>query len=142
VSAPRITASQGALYELVSRNRGRLAMAVLLVVCLYFLVTFATQAWRANRLEAQIDAQREAIADIRRENDALATQAELLNSPAYDAYVERIARRDLGLARPGETVLLVPRQQPGAASHAATPAPRPDERQNWQLWIDALLNLE
>jgi hypothetical protein len=66
----------------------------------------------------------------------------MLNSPAYSSYVERVARRDLGLARPGETVLLVPRQQPAPAAPEPTPAPKPDERQNWQLWIDAILHPE
>jgi len=134
--------ARGGLYELISRNRGRLAMLVLLIVCVYFLVTFATQAWRANRLEAEIAGQREAIADIRRENAALATQAEMLNSPAYAGYVERIARRDLGLARPGETVLLVPRQQGVAPTPVPTEQPQPDDRQNWERWIDAILNPE
>ncbi|HLT18029.1 MAG TPA: septum formation initiator family protein [Thermomicrobiales bacterium] len=137
-----MSAARGGIYELISRNRGRLAMAVLLVACVYFLVTFATQAWRANRLEAEIAGQRAAIADIRRENAALATQAAMLNSPAYAGYVERVARRDLGLARPGETVLLVPRQQAAVPTPAPTEQPQPDERQNWQRWIDAILDPE
>ncbi len=117
-------------------------MAVLLVACIYFLVIFGTQAWRANRLEAELSQQRAAIADIRRENNALATQAEMLNSPAYSGYVERIARRDLGLAHPGETVLLAPREQPSAVAPAPTAVALPDERQNWQRWIDAIFELE
>jgi cell division protein FtsB len=131
------------LYGLVSRNRGRLAMLVLLVACIYFLVIFGTQAWRANRLEAELEQQRASIAGIRRDNAALATQAEMLNSDAaYEGYVEGVARRDLGLARPGETVLLAPREQPAAAAPEPTIAPKPDERQNWQRWIDAIVEQE
>ncbi len=134
--------SSDGLHGVVSRNRGRLAMAVLLVACIYFLMIFGAQAWRANRLEAELSQQRASIAGIRRENAELATQAEILNSPAYAGYVERVARRDLGLARPGETVLLVPREQPSASAPAPTPALEPDTRQNWERWIDAFLNRE
>jgi cell division protein FtsB len=126
----------------VSRYRGRLALVVLLVVCIYFLVIFGEQAWRANRLEADLAQQRAAIAAIERENEALATQAALLDADAYAGYVERIARRDLGLARPGDTVLLIPRQQPSTSfAQLETPVPA-DERSNWQRWLDAFLAQE
>jgi cell division protein FtsB len=126
----------------VSRHRGRLALAVLLVVCLYFLVIFGEQAWRANRLEAELDQQRAAIAAIERENDALATQAALLESDAYAGYVERIARRDLGLARPGDTVLLVPRSQPAVVAAPVETAEPIEDLPNWRRWLDAFLERE
>ena len=125
---------------MVGRNQKRIALGVSLLVCIYFIVIFGEQAWRTNQLEADIAQQRASIADIRRENAVLATKAELLNSPAYPAYVERIARRDLGFARPGDTVLIVPRQ----AAIQPTPAPaviaEAEPRQNWQRWIDAVLD--
>ncbi len=122
----------------LSRNQGRVAILALLIVCVYFLVIFGEQAWHANRLEAEIDQQREAIADIRRENEELAVRAEQMNSPAYQGYVEQIARRDLGLARPGETVIIVPRR-PAAAQPTPVPEPVQDgSEQNWQRWIDAI----
>lgn len=126
--------------QLISRNQGRLAILVLLLVCIYFIVIFGEQAWRANRLEAEIAQQRASIDAIRRENGALATRAEQMNSPAYYDYVEQVARRDFGMARPGETVVIVPRQSPAAApTPVATPAPSVD-KQNWQLWIDAIFD--
>jgi cell division protein FtsB len=126
--------------QVVSRNQGRLAILVLLFVCCYFIVIFGEQAWRANHLAAEIAQQRASIADIRRENASLATRAEQMNSPAYNDYVEQIARRDLGMARPGETVVIVPRQ-----SSASSPAPQATPaatvpKQNWQLWIDAIFD--
>jgi len=124
----------------MSRNQGRLAILVLLFVCSYFIVIFGEQAWRANRLEAEIAQQRASIADMRRENAQLATRAEQMNSPAYYDYVEQIARRDLGLARPGETVVIVPRQ-PSALTPAPQSTPEAEvQKQNWQLWIDAIFD--
>ena len=131
-----------AMRETLSRNQGRLAILVLLLVCVYFIVIFGGQAWRANTLEAEIAQQRASIADIRRENARLAARAEQMNSAAYYAYVEQVARRDLGLARPGETVVIVPRQ---AAAAAPTQAPEPvatADKPNWQLWINAIFDQE
>jgi len=128
------------VHRFISLNQGRLALAVLLLVCVYFIVVFGEQAWRANRLEAEIAQQQSSIDDIRRENEQLAERAELMNSPAYTSYVERIARRDLSLARPGETVVIVPRQPAGLAS-TAEPGPDPEtDKPNWQLWIDAVFD--
>ena len=130
----------GSVRDYLGRNQRRVAILVLLLVCVYFIVIFGDQAARANRLEAEIDQQRASIAAIRAENAELAVRAEQMNSPAYNAYVEQVARRDLGLARPGETVVIVPRQ---AAVPRATvePLPEPEiRRQNWQLWIDAIFD--
>lgn len=126
----------------LSRNQGRVAILVLLLACVYFVVIFGEQAARANRLEGEIAQQRANIADIREENVRLAARAEQMNSSAYYAYVEQVARRDLGLARPGETVVIVPRQP--KASRSAPEATPVDEtvKQNWQLWIDAIFARE
>lgn len=133
-----MSAARAVARQVLSRNQGRIAILVLLLVCIYFIVIFGEQAWRANRLEAELDQQRASIDAIRRENEQLAVRAEQLNSPAYDAYVEQVARRDLGLARPGETVVIVPRQPAAPAPTLALAPVSEDDRQNWQLWIDAI----
>ena len=124
--------------DYLGRNQRRVAILVLLLVCVYFIVIFGEQAARANRLEAEIDQQRASIAAIRQENARLAVRAEQMNSPAYNAYVEQVARRDLGLARPGETVVIVPRQAAVSRATAEPPSEPEVRRQNWQLWIDAV----
>ncbi|CAN5558771.1 hypothetical protein BH23CHL2_BH23CHL2_28160 [soil metagenome] len=129
-----------AIQLFLSRHQKRLAIIVLLLVCIYFIVIFGEQAWRANRLEAEIDQQRASIADIRRENDKLAARAEQMNSPAYFAYVEQIARRDLSLARPGETVVIVPRESTAREAEVEPTVAPESTRQNWQLWLDAVFN--
>ncbi len=119
-----MTDAVSSVRQVVSRNQGRLAILVLLFVCCYFIVIFGEQAWRANHLAAEIAQQRASIADIRRENAQLATRAEQMNSPAYNDYVEQIARRDLWLARPGETVVIVPRQSSASAPRRSRPLRR------------------
>lgn len=122
----------------LTRHRGRIAILMLVLVWGYFLVAFGEQAWRARELQADVDAQRAAIAGLARENAELQTQADRYASDAYLDYVQGVARRDLNLANPGETVLLV--QWDGEPSRAVdvsvTGAPVGDNRPNWRRWLD------
>jgi len=122
----------------LSRHRGRIAILMLVLVWGYFLVAFGEQAWQARQLQEDVDAQRASIAALSRENASLQTQADLYASESYYDYVQAIARRDLNLANPGETVLLV-RWQGQAVPTDATLAQPPagTERANWQRWLDA-----
>lgn len=122
----------------LTRHRGRIAILMLVLVWGYFLVAFGEQAWRARQLQADVDGQHAAIAELARENAALQTQADRYASDAYLDYVEGVARRDLNLANPGETVLLVRWQGDQAEAEALDipGAPVADERPNWQRWLD------
>ena len=122
----------------LTRHRDRIAILMLVLVWGYFLVAFGEQAWRARELQADVDGQHTAIAELARENAALQTQADRYASDAYLDYVEGIARRDLNLANPGETILLVRWQggQAQANALAVTGTPVADERPNWQRWLD------
>ena len=122
----------------LTRHRGRIAILMLVLVWGYFLVAFGEQAWRARQLQADVDGQQMAIAELATKNAALQAQADRYASDAYLDYVEGIARRDLNLANPGETVLLV-RWEGGQAQADALAVggdPVADERPNWQRWLD------
>lgn len=121
------------------RNRGRIAILMLVLVWGYFLIAFGEQAWRARQLQEDVDAQRESIAALSRENARLQEQADLYASDAYDDYAQAVARRDLNLANPGETVVLVRWQVQAQPPEAQEPAVEPaePERPNWKRWLDA-----
>lgn len=120
------------------RNRGRIAILMLVLVWGYFLIAFGEQAWRSRQLQADVDAQRDTIAALSRENARLQSQADRYASDAYIDYVQAVARRDLNLANPGETVLLVRWQGSSVASSDDIPEVEvEDQRPNWQRWLDA-----
>lgn len=123
----------------LQRNRGRIAILMLVLVWGYFLVAFGEQAWRSRELQAEVDTQRDSIASLSRENARLQSQADRYASDAYVDYVQAIARRDLNMANPGETVLLVRWQEQAGqiAPQDALPPETVDERPNWQRWLDA-----
>lgn len=119
------------------RHRGRIAILMLVLVWSYFLVAFGEQAWRARELQAELDKERASIASLARENEHLQAQVDRYDSESYLDYVQAIARRDLDLANPGETVLLVRWQDQGIVAETQETPPPIDDRPNWQRWLDS-----
>src|SRR5690349_971134 len=110
------------LLRALDSYRGRIAILFVLCVAVYFLISFGEQAWRAQQLQGQVQAQHAAIAQLDRDNAALRAEQDGLAGDSWIAYVEARARRDLNLANPGETVVMV---RWGAATDTANPTPEP-----------------
>ena len=123
--------------SLFDQYRSRIAILFVLVIVIWFLLAFAEQAWRARQLQAEAAQQRAAIAAIAADNAKLREQLDVYATDAWLDYAQSRARRDLNLANPGETVLMVrwgPRQ-PGATTEQPMPATAPDPP-NWRKWVD------
>ena len=128
------------LRRAVTQSRGRLIIAVVLVIGLAVIVAFGEQAWKARQLQAEVAEREAAIAALQRRQDDLNQQLARYGSDAYLTYVEQIGRRDLNLSLPGETVLLInwlPAAGPAGTPQATAPA-GPDAVPNWQRWLDLL----
>jgi cell division protein FtsB len=121
--------------------RGRIMAGVVLLIGLYFVLAFGEQAWHARELEAEVAARLSDLTALQQEREALRQQLGVYNSEAYAGYVEQAARRDLNLAYPEETVLLVRWNEPPAPPLHGDPdtslQPRPER--NWEKWRAILL---
>jgi len=102
-----------------------LLTAAILVWTVGALAAQYTRTYTLARQAAQLDQRRR---DLATENQALRDEIQRLRTD--DAYIERLARTELGLVRPGEVEFLVvppkgtsPQPDPGAAGRAAAPAP-------------------
>ncbi len=122
----------------LTRMRGRLVIAVVLLIGAYFLVAFGEQAWKARQLDGEVAERQAAVDQMQAQNAALKNQLQEYSSDKYLSYVESAARRDLNLSRPGETVLLVRWQN----SASPTPSPQPStvaappvKQTNWSKWL-------
>ncbi len=124
----------------IERFRGRLVVLVILIAAVYFVAAFGEQAWKVRQLRAEVAERQAAIAALEVKRDALKKQVEVFSSDQYLAYVEQVARRDLGLSHSDETTLLVhwldaPDASP-AASHSPTSTESPES--NWHQWRDLI----
>lgn len=97
-----------------------LARIVILLAALvvgYFLFSAVGDTLLSHRLSRDEQRLQQEIAELQRQQAELAAIRDYLRT---DEYIEGVARRLLGLVRPGETLVIV-------SSSAATPTPSPEE---------------
>ena len=101
------------------------AVASVLIVGVLFLAVFPTRTYLAQRASTQ--AAREKVAVLQRENVALERRADQLQD---DAEIERLAREQYNLVRPGEEAYAV--LPPPAPSTTVPPSggAEPDDDRN------------
>jgi cell division protein DivIC len=113
--------------ELQIRRRGfppSLVLAVVGPACVLILAATAQRAVEGYAMGRQVESMRREVGDLRQQN--LELQARITRYRS-DSYVERIAREELNLVRPGDVpvIIIAPTPQPAAAPARppATPAP-------------------
>lgn len=107
------------------------ALATGLIACGLLILT-GQRALDAYRARQELETIRQEIASLRARN--LSLQAEL-SSPRLDEEIERTARHELGLVRPGDhpVVLIWPAGAPRPSRH--DPQPAAASEPNWRDWF-------
>ena len=106
------------------------AVAILAALAVgYFLFTAAGDTLLSQRLNRDEDRLRQEIAGLQHQQERLEAIRSYLET---DEYSERVARRLLGLVRPGETLVIV------SSSVQPTPAATPSERAQPRPWWEEL----
>lgn len=115
-------------------------VVVILAIVVYFAVDLTQAAFTIYRLRGWEESLDKEVAELQTEVGQLQKQKEQMHT---DAYLERKAREELRLVRPGD-VLVVPvtdKAQPTPAPQI-TPSPGPSlppvekEKPFWQAWWD------
>lgn len=111
------------------RRRGWAVVVALVVVGVLFVAVFPTRTWLGQRRDLEATERRLQV--LSRENAELAGRVQLLNT---DAEIERLAREQYNLVRPGEEAYAI-LPAPPAPRRAAPPSDGPDEPGLWaQVW--------
>ena len=84
---------------------------VLLLAAVYALLDGRSGLGTAQRLRADLGVANARIEELRRANDALRMEARQLREDPFAR--ERALREELDLARPGEILVRIPRDEPG-----------------------------
>lgn len=108
----------------------RLVLLIALVAIGYLSFTAVSTLVRSHRLSADERRLEREIAQLQTDDQRLDAIQEYLRS---DEYVEAIARRLLGLVRPGETLVVVSSTATDGPTPEATPAraERPGHQPRW-----------
>lgn len=90
-----------------SKYRVKKRFFLLCAVFIYICGSFGHQFYRINNIDQEIQSYLQVKKELLQEQEHLKAEIALLENKSY---IERIAREDLGLIKPGET-LLVPGEQ-------------------------------
>lgn len=123
-----------------------LGAGLTVLVLLLFAGGLAEQRWKEEALRAQVARQQEQVSTIEARTAELRDRLAADNPAGYRTAIEAAARRQLGLAYPQETVLLVQWVDPAGRPTATPPgdpttpaAPPPPTPPNWTRWLRFLL---
>lgn len=130
-------ATKPGLANSVSRRRGLwrlMALIVLLAVIGGYVAPVRTYIERTR----QIEEERAVTDSLQVEHDRLLKERDRLNNVVY---VEQVARRDLGLVRPGEQPYVVKDLDKGAPEVASVPQSEDVPiTERFTEWVSALIN--
>ena len=110
----------------------QILLLLVLTVALYFAAAFAGELIASHRIDQQLAALTSDIDRLRADNTRLKGA---VAQASGDAFVERQAREELGLVRPGDIPVVVV-NAPAPVPPAPAPTPMPEA--HWQKWRDLL----
>lgn len=119
VAARRLYAPPGASRRAVPRWAGPLIVLGIVIVLGTVFGSAYWDTYQIKREAARLARERD---DLRKQNALLREEIRLLNTPEY---VERIAREQLGLVKPGEVAVILVAPTPAPAGPAVTGGPQP-----------------
>jgi len=104
-------------------SSAKIIFGITALIVVYFLFIFAGSRFRAEQVNSQRSQLQDEISSMQTRYDQLQTLEQYLQS---DEYVEKVAREQLGLVKPGETGIVILPTQP-----SPTPVPGSEPAANW-----------
>ena len=117
------------------KRNPRILWLIVLFLCLFFAISYGARLTAMANLASSIQQQSARIAEAKQQQQALQQQLVYVRS---DAYVEEVARNQLGMVQAGDEVLIVVKgvNQP-TAQQTADPATAINPPL-WQEWLTYL----
>ena len=114
----------------------KLLVIVIIIVAIIFLIGLIRQINAALGSDKRLDQLLEDVAKLEKENKEF--KKELASAETYDS-VEEIARDDLNMSFPDETIVIVPKE---LIEKVLTPPSKPIEVKmtNWEGWMKLFIH--
>jgi cell division protein FtsB len=128
---------RGPVLPTTARDR-RLFLAGLIVVCLLFFSSYSSRLARRAEVVAEMHQWEQKIAGAEQRKLVLEDKLAYYSS---DEYADKVAREQLGLAKPGDQVIVViettpvPTSAPAEATENETQRAIDDSAPLWQQWL-------
>jgi cell division protein FtsB len=115
-------------------TRANLGNLIGAIASIYLLIILFGVVKRNHDLQVQIDGLNAQIKSLQDQKDQLSYQIRYYQT---DAFKEKEARAKLGLATPGESVVILPKDQSATANQSDETA-KPKPKSHFSQWIDFL----
>ena len=93
------------------RGNNKMMLFMVLAVVGYIVFSLTSQFNRLHSMQTNVESLQKQVKEIETRNTALREQIKQIKS---DAYIEQAAREQLGLVKPGETLVVPTQSQQGA----------------------------
>ena len=106
--------------------KSRLTNLIILILGLFLIVNLTRSIYSLLKAGDKLKEEEKKVAELKYQNDELKNKLSEVQSPSF---LEKMAREKLGLAKEGETVVILPSILP------QNPKLNPEEKlANWQKW--------
>ena len=112
------------------RGNNKVMMFVALAVIGYILFSLTSQFSRLHSMQANVNSLQNQVKEIENRNTALREQIKQIKS---DAYIEQVAREQLGLVKPGETLVVPAQSQQGSDVNKQQNSPKQETGEGFQV---------
>jgi cell division protein FtsB len=113
----------------------RVVVLVAAALVAYLLFAAGGDYLRSRQLQAEEKTVQQQIVELQRQHEELLAIREYLHS---DEYIEGVARRILGLVRPGETLVVVTSSEASGVSVEEQGDGAEPESEDWRPWWERL----
>lgn len=117
-----------------SRLKSRVVSVILVVFLFLILKAFLDNFWRLKKALTVLKEKESTVVNLKSENEDIKRRIEELSS---DLYIERQLRDNLGMAKEGETVVVLPDDEELKNLVADLKQSQPAvEKPVWQQWLE------
>ena len=113
----------------------RIVLGILIVLCLGFIISYAGRLAKKAQLQAEAAHWEERIEQANQRRLVLEAERQAVDS---DAYVQKKARDELGMAKPGDSIIVVIPSKPTVLADPVTNQSQPTQvimEANWEQWF-------
>lgn len=124
---------------MISSRRARVILAALILLCALFVYNYATRLMELSEAQAQVVAMQAQAEEARARQMRLEAELAALDDPGF---LDRVAREEFDMAKPGDKVVVVLRETPtpldtavqDATLQSATIPGQPQPV--WRQWVN------
>lgn len=110
---------------------------IILILSLLFIISLLKNSWRLFHADERLKTARKKLVELKKENQTLQEKFQFYQS---DQFIESQIRDKLQMAKPGETIIILPENLSRESSKSGSERNQTTDKElsNWQKWLKVL----